>query len=299
MTTPADDAGLAAKAQEAVETFRAELLRFFETNPLPDEHRELDQDRLLNEVVTRIQQQPAPAAQAHQPAPHAAATSDPAKPPQTKAPKAQVDHGKERATARARHPDLESLAEYWNRQIPEDTSGVAGLDKDFGPKVTAFKAAMEAAGISVHVVGAKRSKARAYLMRCAYLIYKSHGKYADVKGELDKKPDGVHIDWEEIRKTAVDEQGFKDFAALLSGKLKIGLDFSQAPSLNSNHIHGLAVDMVVEGWDGKIVEAVDPHGVKTSVPVKTFKDLQKVGDSYGVHHFPKNGEPNHWSINAH
>lgn len=302
MTTPSEDTGALAEVERAVEMLKAAILAFFETNPLPDELQQLDKDRLRTEVVTRVHQRPTVAAQApdaraalhappHKPGP--AAAGSPAKPPHTKAAKPHVDHGKERKDAQAKHPDLESLAESWDKKFPQDKKGVAGLDGTFGKNADAFIKAMEAAGITVTVAGATRLPERAYLMRCAYLIY--HGEYAVVVSELAHKPGTVDIDWEEIKKAAVDEQGFKEFARLLAGKLGIGLGFSQAPSLTSNHIKGLAVDLDIDGWQGKNV--ADADGKKT--PIATFEDLEKVGATYKVLHFLKPGEPNHWSINAH
>lgn len=288
MTTPTDDAGPLADVQEAVETFKAAILKFFETNPLPDHLRQLDKDRLLTEVVTRVQQRPAaPSAPAK---PHSQS-----QPPHAKAAKPHANHAKERAEAKAKHPDLEGLAEFWDKKFPEDKTSVADLDPSFGPNAAKFIKAMKAAGLSVTVAGAKRSPERAYLMRCAFLIYE--GKYSVVVSELSQKPSKVDINWEEIKKTAGDEEGFKDFAVLLAAKLGIGLDFSAAPSLTSNHIHGKAVDLVIDGWNGTNVEVTDAHGKKT--PIKTFEDLKEVGDTYGVHHFPKPGEPNHWSLDSH
>ena len=120
-----------------------------------------------------------------------------------------------------------------------------------------------------------------------------------VVGELAQKPGAIDIDidWEEIRKSAGDEQGFKDFAVLLAGRLGIGLDLSKAPSLHSNHIKGLAVDMVIDGWKGATVEVADVNGNK--IPTKGVEDLGKVGDTYEVHHFPTRGEPYHWSVDSH
>ena len=209
--------------------------------------------------------------------------------------KAHADHAKERAAAQTRHPDFEALAKSWNRKAPEDTRGVPGLESGFRAKVTAFIKAMEAAGLKVHIVGAARTRERAYLMRCAYLIY--DGKYDVVVSELAQKPGAIDIDWEEIRESAGDEQGFKDFAVLLAGRLGIGLDLSKAPSLHSNHIKGLAVDMVIDGWKGATVEVADVNGNK--IPTKGVEDLGKVGDTYDVHHFPTSGEPYHWSVDSH
>lgn len=325
MTTPNDDAGPMAEVQEAAETLKAAILAFFEANPLPDEHRQLDKDQLHTEVMTRIQQQPNVAAQTaqtgvapqptppkqqpaapHAAAPHAAAphtaphsaphaaANAPAQTPHTPAAKPHTDHPKdERAQVRAKHPELETLIAYWDEKCPKDRSGVPGLEPHFGSGVAGFIAAMEDAGLHVDIKGCRRSLNRAYLMRCAYLIY--HGKSAEDLSP-EERPKDVTIDWVKVEKDLVDRESFKGFAALLAERLGVGLGNSRPPSLTSNHIKGLAIDMAVTGWEKGTSEVAGPDGAST--PIRKFGDLVKVGAAYGVHHFAQPGEPYHWSVNS-
>jgi hypothetical protein len=229
------------------------------------------------------------AAKATHVAPHAA-TSAPAKPPHTKA--LTVDHEQDREDAETRHPELGKLAESWNTKFKQYPHDLSSLEKDFGSKVAEFKEAMEAAKIKVDVNGARRSKERAYLMRCAYLIH--HGNYATVEKEMNLRPSDVDIDWKETRKS-IGDSALKEFAELLAGVLGVGLDLSPAPSLPSNHINGLAVDLKITGFEGKNV-AEFRGGEKR---IEAFKDLEEVGATYGVYHFRTGCEPYHWSVDSH
>ena len=73
------------------------------------------------------------------------------------------------------------------------------------------------------------------------------------------------------------------------------------PALNSNHIQGKALDMLIS-WQGTLV-IKDKTGTTKSMSAAprdgTNSDLIKVGKTYGVHHLHNvMADPPHWSHNG-
>ena len=64
------------------------------------------------------------------------------------------------------------------------------------------------------------------------------------------------------------------------------------PSLTSNHIDGIAIDMTISNMKGKTMK----NGGGKSIKINSNRGLHKVGASFGVHKLVS--DPPHWSANG-
>ena len=175
----------------------------------------------------------------------------------------------------------------WANSNAKRSTDVADLSDPFKTNVKAFIAALKAAGAKVKVNTTTRSKKRAYLFHWSWKI--SLGKcLASAATEMP----GVDIEWDhgdaEKSKAGAQEM-VSGFGLAVPPRSKV------APSLNSNHIRGNAIDMTIT-WTGKIkIKKKDG----TKVEVAHMKDanantsLHTVGESYSVKKNTKDAP--HWS----
>jgi hypothetical protein len=207
-----------------------------------------------------------------------------------------------------------SGASWASKFADPETHSTADLDSGFAKNVDDFIAAMEAAGIVVHIKSTRRSAERAYLLHWSWEI--SYNKISAEDADQDNsRPADVNIRWAHTKKGA-DGKDVLDPEASFNGATELfhtlGGDpkLMAPPALHSRHILGKAIDMTTT-WTADSIEITDHAGNKVKIEAKDGPKnglntkLWAVGDSFGVRHF---GEPsvsaaahdgNHWSDNSH
>lgn len=191
-------------------------------------------------------------------------------------------------------PEPSGLA--WIARFPT-SARVDDCAPPFRDNLTAFIAALRAAGAAVSIAATVRPRQRAYLM---------HWCWAIVKAQADPRTvpplDGVAIAW-----AHADTQGAYDAAASLAAARAMvtayGMqNLSVAPALSSNHILGTAVDMAIT-WSGNLtITTRDGSTVIIDSLPRTGMNLQlkAVGASYGVLKFVGGASDiPHWSDDGH
>jgi len=154
----------------------------------------------------------------------------------------------------------------WVAKFPTSRS-LSDLTPTFSSAVTSFIAAITAAGGSVTISATYRPPERAYLMHYAWAIAKDGTAPGSVPAMT-----GVDIDWAHL-----DASGKSD----------------QKAALVSRHTQKRAIDMTISGVVGKSIN--DASGMATAI--KSLKDLNAVGKSYGVVKLVS--DPPHWSDDGH
>ena len=193
-------------------------------------------------------------------------------------------------------PAPEPSGRAWIARFPTSAS-VADCAQPFRDNLTAFLAALAAAGASVNIAATLRPKQRAYLMHWCWSI---------VKQKTDPRSiaplDGVAIAW-----AHVDAQGnFDPIASVAAAEDMVeayGMQgLSVAPALASNHISGTAVDMAIS-WPGTLtINKRDGTPMQiASLPRSGMNpDLKTVGATYGVIKFVGGAsDMPHWSADGH
>lgn len=190
-------------------------------------------------------------------------------------------------TEAAAPPANLSGAAWWvaNQAKFPNSEDLATLDPSFRDKASAFVAALRKAGANVVVRSTRRHKVRAYLMHYSWKIAKGVVKAAQVPPEP-----GCDIVWDH----GSDAQSRRAAQEMVD---KIGVVFQ--PSLNSQHIPGLAIDLSIS-WTGKITilnAAGQPVVLTTPTDGNANPTLHQVGASYKV--IKMVADPPHWSIDGH
>lgn len=179
----------------------------------------------------------------------------------------------------------------WCDRFPGSRS-IESLNTKFRRNASAFKAALEAAGIVVRINAALRPNERSYLMHSAFNIAKG----AIAPDKVTPYPN-VSIDWVHRKESGdVDIQASRNAAREMCAGFQINPSSSKqkvARPGTSRHNFGAAVDLNIANYSGKKVK--DASG--DEVEVKTFKDLTAIGASYGVIYY--SGENMHWSDTGH
>jgi hypothetical protein len=160
----------------------------------------------------------------------------------------------------------------------------------FKSNVKDFIKALEDAGATVTVNETKRSDKRAYLFHWSWLIGLG-------KAKASEAPDmtGVEIEWD----YGDDEKSKAGAKEMIDGfGLAVPPSSTNAPALDSNHIAGKAVDMVITWKDTIKVKRKD--GTEESVAfmddVNKNTKLHGVGESYGVKKLTT--DTPHWSVDG-
>jgi hypothetical protein len=177
----------------------------------------------------------------------------------------------------------------WAKKFPTSKS-LGDLKGSFAANAKKFHDAMKTAGAKVTISATFRPPERAYLMHYSYLI--ANGT------DPAKVPamNGVNIDWQHKGK-----DGKPDPKAAVAGAKAMVKAYAIAykPALKSRHTEGLAVDWSIS-WSGTL-SIVDgdkkTQDIKSSPRDGGNKDLQAVGDSYGV--VKLKSDPPHWSSDGH
>jgi hypothetical protein len=184
----------------------------------------------------------------------------------------------------------------WVGRFPTSAS-VADCAQPFRGNLSAFVAALGAAGASVSIAATLRPPQRAYLMHWCWSI---------VKQKTDPREipplEGVAIAWAHL-----DGQGGYDPIASLAAAQEMveayGMQaLNVAPALQSNHISGTAVDMAIS-WSGTLsIARRDGMVVHIDSQPRTGMnpDLKVVGATYGVLKFIGGAsDMPHWSVDGH
>jgi hypothetical protein len=168
---------------------------------------------------------------------------------------------------------------------------VDDLADPFKANVKAFIKALTDAGAPPDVGETKRSDKRAYLFHWCWLIGLGKKKASEASAM-----DGVDIEWDHGDE-AKSKAGAKE---MIDGfGLAVPPSSTNAPALNSNHIAGNAIDMVI-AWKGTI-KIKKKDGTEESVDfmddVNKNTKLHAVGESYGVYKLTTDAP--HWSADGH
>ena len=180
-----------------------------------------------------------------------------------------------------------SGAAWWhaNEARYGNSADLAALEPGFAAKARAFVAALRLAGATVQVSATRRHKVRAYLMHFSWRIANGSVKAADAPAEP-----GCTIVWDH-RNDADSRRAAQQMVNLFQIVFQ--------PSLTSQHIAGLAVDMTI-GWAGTLTlpdAAGKPVALSTAPRDGSHPALHKVGASYGV--IKLLSDPPHWSVDGH
>ena len=159
---------------------------------------------------------------------------------------------------------------------------VEALGEPFRGHVTRFLAALNTAGARVHIGATTRSMTRALLMRYSWDVSKGTLSPSRVPAIQ-----GVDIQW---------DHGDLHKSMTAAHEMVALFQIAKQPSLTSNHLKGVAIDMTIS-WTGTLAIAkADGKAVTIAGSPRdgTNRDLQAVGATYGVlHKLPD--DPPHWS----
>ena len=184
----------------------------------------------------------------------------------------------------------------WVARFPTSAS-VADCAPPFRDNLTAFLAALSAAGASVNIAATLRPPQRAYLMHWCWSIVKQK---TDPRS-IPPRPD-VAIAW-----AHVDARGaFDPIASVAAAEDMVeayGMQgLNVAPALQSNHISGTAVDMAISWQDTLTIARRDgtPVAIASLPRTGMNPDLKTVGATYGVLKFVGGAsDMPHWSADGH
>jgi uncharacterized protein with ParB-like and HNH nuclease domain len=178
----------------------------------------------------------------------------------------------------------------WANENAKKSNKIDDLEATFKSKVEAFIKALKDAGATVEISTTKRSKKRAYLFHWSWKISQGKCKASDAT-----KIDGVDIEWDH----GDDEKSKSGVLEMVTGfRLAVPPQSTNAPSITSNHITGMAIDMTIE-WSGTIkVKKKDNTEVSVTymANVNANTVLHDIGASYGVKKLTTDAP--HWSFNG-
>lgn len=187
-------------------------------------------------------------------------------------------------TAPSPDASLEVSGLPWVSRFPTSRS-LNDLTPTFSKAATNFIAAITAAGGSVAISATCRPPERAYLMHYAWAIAKDGADPTSIEAMK-----GVSIDWAHL-----DAAGKSNRKAAVKAATAVvgGYGMAHSAVLVSRHTQKRAIDMTISGVVGKSVN--DANG--KAVEIKSLRDLNPVGKSYGV--FKLLSDPPHWSDDGH
>lgn len=186
----------------------------------------------------------------------------------------------------------------WVQLFPTSSS-VESLEPDFRKKVKEFLNALTMAGAHVTITATRRPRQRAYLMHYSWCIWKHwQGTNASSVPAFVPHAGEAAIDIQWVHSTP--SLSLTAAYAMASAYGITGLHVP--PALNSNHIQGKALDMVIS-WKGTMSikeKSGTTKAIKSTPRNGTNADLLKVGKTYGVIHLINvMADPPHWSFNGH
>ena len=178
----------------------------------------------------------------------------------------------------------------WANTNAKNSENVEDLAVPFRTNVKAFIQALEDAGATVTVTATRRAAKRAYLFHWSWKIALGKAKPSEAIAM-----DGVDIQWDhgdlKASKAGANEM-VRGFGLAIPPKSTV------APSLNSNHIAGNAIDMDIV-WSGTLsIAKKDGKLVKVAYMTNPNANghLHTVGASYRV--MKHKTDAPHWSYNG-
>jgi len=181
----------------------------------------------------------------------------------------------------------------WANAHAVASDSVDDLVEPFKSNAQAFIKALEDAGATIDPksIETKRSDKRAYLFHWCWLIGLGKAKASEAT-----EMTGVEIEWDH----GDEEKSKKGAKEMIDGfGLAVPPDSTNAPALNSNHIAGKAIDMVITWKDTIKIKKKD--GTEESVAfmddVNKNTKLHAVGESYGLKKLTTDAP--HWSVDGH
>ncbi|WP_241609234.1 peptidoglycan-binding domain-containing protein [Rosenbergiella australiborealis] len=176
------------------------------------------------------------------------------------------------------------------------SNSVEKLNQPFKNKVRSFLESTRNAGINVVITSTLRPSERAYLMHWSWKLSRNLVKPQHIPRKV-----GVDIDW--VHKHS--DGSINISKSIIAAKEMVRaygmLNLNVAPSLNSRHTEGYAIDMLLS-WYGTIeiknqkgniikIESLPRDGMN--------KELHKIGQSFGVIKFHNSHKDKpHWSIDG-
>jgi hypothetical protein len=192
---------------------------------------------------------------------------------------------------------------WWVSQFPA-SKRVDDLENAFRVRVVRFLKVLTAARARVDITATLRPPQRAYLMHYAWCIARQGADPAAVPAYQPHPGGTATVDIQWLHRDAA---GQADIPASRRAAQKMVqgygiLRLGVPPALDSLHIRGQAVDMLIS-WDG-LLSAVDAVGHQVQIDTAprdgTNSELIRVGASFGVIHLIKvHQDPPHWSVNGH
>ncbi len=165
-----------------------------------------------------------------------------------------------------------------------NSSKIGDLESSFQSDVTAFKKALEDAGVKVKINCTLRDTKRAAIMHYAWVVGHKETKPADVP-EIA----GVDINF---------DHGAEELSVCKALEMVRCFNIVHKPSLTSNHTRGTAIDWTLT-WSGDLTiknKAGEDVEITSTPKTGQNKDLHDIGDGYGVKKLLK--DPPHWSYNG-
>lgn len=167
-----------------------------------------------------------------------------------------------------------------------NSSDVDDLRAGFAEDVKSFIRTLRAAGANVRVRSTRRDARRAYLMHYSWRIANGDIDAADVPKKV-----GVEIQW---------DHGDAKASRKAARQMVSLFGLAYRPSLRSNHIRGLAIDMSVR-WRRDILLGPLPGGAFQGIVGgprngARNRELHAVGERFGVRKLLS--DPPHWSRNG-
>jgi hypothetical protein len=167
-----------------------------------------------------------------------------------------------------------------------NSNDIDALEPSFGESVRKFLNVLKESDVKVKIASTRRNEIRAYLMKYCWDIANDL-----ISPEEVPKKAGVNIEWNhgEIKKSQDAAQEMVEMFNLV-----------HRPSLGSNHIKGLAIDMTIS-WKKDLFLGKLPDGSFRGVSGgpkngAKNKDLHEIGELFGVRKL-LNDAP-HWSYNG-
>jgi len=180
----------------------------------------------------------------------------------------------------------------WCAQYPTSTS-TADLISPFRENVDSFLAALRAAGASVSIAATLRPPNRAYLMHWSWKIVKANADPQSIPAR-----EGVNIKWDHTNADGT----YNSQASIAAAQAMVNTygirNLRVAPSLNSRHIDGNAIDMSISWADTLTITDASGVAVQITTEPRTGMntDLHTVGAGYGVTKFSGGAaDKPHWS----
>jgi hypothetical protein len=193
----------------------------------------------------------------------------------------------------------------WVTQFPTSTR-VNDLEHLFRSRVAGFLDALTAARARVQITATLRPPQRAYLMHYAWCIARQW-QGTNPATVPRYQPYAGHMTTVDIQWLHRNSAGQPDIPASRNAAQRMVQAFGiihlgVPPALNSLHIRGQAIDMLIS-WHSQL-SVIDAHGhivqIDSAPRDGTNAELIRVGASYGVIHLINvHHDPPHWSINGH